>query len=128
LLDHIVLARVGQTRLVTACFEILADCLRTAEDQQTSRYVPDPTGFSIVEPGWPGLPLGHDRRPRRLRRLVGDLPDEQIPSVLADVCRHLAPAAERPWPPSWFSADESKRTVTAVRADDILAEGFDRPA
>jgi len=59
-----------------------------------------------------------------LRRLVDDLPDEQIPAVLDDVRRRLRHASSGPWPPAWFGAGRGRRSDTARRADEILAEGF----
>jgi anti-sigma factor RsiW len=63
-----------------------------------------------------------------LRRLVDELPDEQVPSALADVRRRAARRAVRPWPPAWFGAAVARRTDTAARADELLGEGFGRPA
>jgi hypothetical protein len=61
-----------------------------------------------------------------LRRLVDDLPDDQVPAALAEVRRHLVPLADRAWPPDWFGAATGRRTDTAVCAEEILAEGFGR--
>jgi hypothetical protein len=61
-----------------------------------------------------------------LRQLVEQLPDSQLPGVLADVRRHLTVEASREWPPSWFGAGTGRRTDTARRVDDLLAEGFGR--
>jgi hypothetical protein len=61
-----------------------------------------------------------------LRRLVDDLPDEQVPAALEDVRRRVAPREATPWPPSWFGMGVARRTDTAARADEILAEGFGR--
>ncbi|MBE7187288.1 MAG: hypothetical protein INR67_03265 [Jatrophihabitans endophyticus] len=62
-----------------------------------------------------------------LRRLVDDLPDEQVPAALDDVRRRLAPARDvRRWPPAWFGAGSSERTDVAARADELLADGFGR--
>lgn len=59
-----------------------------------------------------------------LRRLVEDLPDEQVPGVLDDVRRRLTPRRARSWPPAWFGGGTAARTDTAARADELLAEGF----
>jgi hypothetical protein len=59
-----------------------------------------------------------------LRRLVEDLPDEQVPAALEDVRRRVSPRKSGPWPPAWFGMATARRTDTAARADEILAEGF----
>ncbi|MGQ0466568.1 MAG: hypothetical protein ACT4QG_14740 [Sporichthyaceae bacterium] len=63
-----------------------------------------------------------------LLRLVEDLPDRDVPAVLAEVRRHLDPAPEpsAAWPPAWFGSIRSGRTDTAARVDELLAEGFGR--
>ena len=61
-----------------------------------------------------------------LRQLVEQLPDSQLPGALADVRRHLTVQTRREWPPPWFGAATGRRTDTARRADDMLAEGFGR--
>ncbi len=61
-----------------------------------------------------------------LARLVQELPDDQVPAVLADVRRRLEPAPEGQWPPAWFGMVHSGRHDTARRVDEILAEGFGR--
>lgn len=59
-----------------------------------------------------------------LRRMVEQLPEEQVPAALVEVQR-LASAPEPPaWPPPWFAAVTSGRADTAARVDDLLAEGF----
>jgi hypothetical protein len=63
-----------------------------------------------------------------LRRLVEHLPDEQVPAVLAEVRRHLAPVRSRSWPPAFFGAGQARRTDVAARAEEILDEGFGRSA
>lgn len=63
-----------------------------------------------------------------LRRLVDELPDEQVPPALADVRRRVARRQARTWPPAWFGAAVGRRTDTAARADELLDEGFGRPA
>lgn len=63
-----------------------------------------------------------------LRRLVDDMPDDQVAATLDDVRRRLTPRAARPWPPEWFGAAKARQADTAARADEILAEGFGRSA
>jgi hypothetical protein len=59
-----------------------------------------------------------------LLRLVEELPDEQVPAVLAEARRQLAPRSIPAWPPAWFGAIEADRTDIARNHDDLLAEGF----
>lgn len=59
-----------------------------------------------------------------LRRLVDDLPEEQVPAVLDDLRRRLRRAPAGHWPPAWFGAARGRRTDTARRVDEILSEGF----
>jgi hypothetical protein len=64
-----------------------------------------------------------------LARLVDELPDEDVPAVLADVRRRLQPVPdlpEGPWPPPWFGMIKSGRPDAASHVDEILAEGFGR--
>jgi hypothetical protein len=63
-----------------------------------------------------------------LRELVERLPDEQVPAVLAAARRHLQSAPERAWPPAFFGAGRARRTDTAARSEELLDEGFGRPA
>ena len=63
-----------------------------------------------------------------LRRLVEDLPDAQVPAAVADLRLRVAPPADRPWPPPWFGAAEGSRTDTSVRSEELLKDGFGRPA
>ncbi|WP_130291473.1 hypothetical protein [Pseudonocardia sediminis] len=63
-----------------------------------------------------------------LRELVEQLPEDQVPTALADVRRHLAEARGRSWPPAFFRAGRSGRGDVAARAEEILDEGFGRPA
>jgi hypothetical protein len=62
-----------------------------------------------------------------LRELVERLPEEQVPAVLA-AARHLQAASARPWPPAFFGAGRAGRTDTAARSEELLDEGFGRPA
>ena len=60
-----------------------------------------------------------------LRRLVEELPEEQVPAALGDVRRHLHPSErERPWPPAWFGAGKGSRADVAARSEELLAGGF----
>jgi hypothetical protein len=59
-----------------------------------------------------------------LMRLVEDLPDDQVPEVLADVRRHLRPVKDRPWPPAFFASAPGDGTSIAERSDELLREGF----
>jgi hypothetical protein len=62
-----------------------------------------------------------------LRRLVEELPDEEVPAALDDVRRHLEPAEhKRSWPPGWFGAGKGSRPDVAARSEDLLADGFGR--
>jgi hypothetical protein len=61
-----------------------------------------------------------------LRRLVEQLPEQQVPAALAEVQR-LAGAVQAPeWPPPWLGAVTSVRTHTSARVDELLADGFGR--
>ncbi len=61
-----------------------------------------------------------------LLRLVEELPEEEVPSVLADVQRHLHAVKDRSWPPAWFGAGQGKATDTAARSEEMLDDGFGR--
>jgi hypothetical protein len=61
-----------------------------------------------------------------LRRLVEELPDDQVPAVLAEVRRHSLPEPVAEWPPSWFSSFASGRRDLGANHDDLLTEGFGR--
>lgn len=61
-----------------------------------------------------------------LLRLVEDLPEAELPAVLAEVRPHVDGAAPRPWPPSWFGSVSGTAPDTAARVDELLAEGFGR--
>jgi hypothetical protein len=63
-----------------------------------------------------------------LRRLIEELPEDQVTSALADVRRRATPRRAASWPPAWFGAAVGRRTDTAANVDDLLAEGFGRPA
>ncbi len=61
-----------------------------------------------------------------LRRLVEQLPEDQVPAVLAEVQRFASVAPAPEWPPLWFGSVTSARTDTSVRVDELLADGFGR--
>lgn len=63
-----------------------------------------------------------------LRELVEQLSDEDVPTVLADVRRHVHPTQDRVWPPAFFGAGRASRGDIAARSEEILGEGFGRPA
>jgi hypothetical protein len=59
-----------------------------------------------------------------LRRLVEELPDEQVQAVLAEARRRLRPVADVSWPPGWFASYVDERTDLGGNHQDLLAEGF----
>jgi hypothetical protein len=61
-----------------------------------------------------------------LHRLVDELPEQEIPAVLAEARRraHLEPAGE--WPPAFFGSFASGRKDLGANHDDLLADGFGR--
>jgi hypothetical protein len=63
-----------------------------------------------------------------LRELVEQLPEEEVPAALAEVRRHMSSAGERRWPPAFFGAGRAERGAVAARSEEILGEGFGRPA
>jgi hypothetical protein len=63
-----------------------------------------------------------------LRRLVEELPDAEVPAVVAELRLRTAPSADRVWPPPWFGAASGSRTDTAARSEELLKDGFGRPA
>jgi hypothetical protein len=63
-----------------------------------------------------------------LRALVEQLPEENVPAALADVRRRLRLAADRAWPPAFFGAGRAECSDVAARSEEILGEGFGRPA
>jgi hypothetical protein len=63
-----------------------------------------------------------------LRRLVEQLPDKDVANVLAEVRRLAVPVSNRSWPPAFFGAGRASRSDVAARSEEILDEGFGRPA
>lgn len=63
-----------------------------------------------------------------LIRLVGELPEDDVPVVLDDVRRHLRAVRDRSWPPAWFGAGQGQNADVAAWSEDLLADGFGRSA
>lgn len=63
-----------------------------------------------------------------LRELVEQLPDEEVPAALAEVRRRVRPVPNRAWSPAFFGAGRAERSDVAARSEEILDEGFGRPA
>jgi hypothetical protein len=61
-----------------------------------------------------------------LRRLVEELPDEQVPTVLAEVRRKTTLRTVAAWPPAWMNSFSSGRTDLGRNHEDLLADGFGR--
>lgn len=76
-------------------------------------------------PGYAG-PVSAERD--ELRELVERLPDEQVPAALSAVRDSLERGPARSWPPAFFGAGRAGRGDVAERAEELLDEGFGRPA
>ena len=63
-----------------------------------------------------------------LLRLVEELPETEVPAVLDAVHRHLRAVKNKPWPPAWFGAGEGNTPDVATRTEELLDDGFGRPA
>jgi hypothetical protein len=63
-----------------------------------------------------------------LRELVERLPEEQVPAILSAARSRLAGSSSRAWPPAFFGSGHAGRTDVAERAEELLDEGFGRPA
>jgi hypothetical protein len=61
-----------------------------------------------------------------LRRLVEELPDEQVAAVLAEARRQAQPRPVGSWPPAWFGAVTAGRADLGRNHEDLLADGFGR--
>lgn len=57
-----------------------------------------------------------------LRHLVDELPEDQVPDVLA-VVRQLRPLQDE-WPPPWFGAITTDREDVAATSAEILRREF----
>jgi hypothetical protein len=63
-----------------------------------------------------------------LLRLVEELPETEVPAVLDDVRRHLRAVTNESWPPAWFGVGQGSTSDVAARSEDMLDDGFGRPA
>jgi hypothetical protein len=63
-----------------------------------------------------------------LFRLVEELPETEVPAVLDDVRRHLRAVQNKSWPPAWFGAGQGSASDVAAQSEDMLDDGFGRPA
>ena len=63
-----------------------------------------------------------------LLRLVEELPETEVPAVLDDVRRRLRAVKDKPWPPGWFGASQGSAPEVAARSEELLTNGFGRPA
>lgn len=63
-----------------------------------------------------------------LRRLVEEMPDRDVPAVLADLRRRLGPVtpSASSWPPAWFGIAEGDGTAIGRRSEELLEDGFGR--
>ena len=59
-----------------------------------------------------------------LRRLVEQLPEEQVPAALAEVQRLASAADTSAWPPPWFGAVTSARADTSTRSTSCWPRAF----
>jgi hypothetical protein len=59
-----------------------------------------------------------------LIRLVRQLPDEDVSSLIDDVRRRLRPVRDRQWPPAWFASAEGDGTAVGARSEELLSDGF----
>lgn len=89
-----------------------------------------PVGAPVSAPGALRTTLRRVSAHRdELHDLIDELPEDQVAALLADARRRSRPrpAAQRPWPPSWFAAIESDDLPAdlARSHDKYLAEsGF----
>jgi hypothetical protein len=60
-----------------------------------------------------------------LHRLGEDLSEDEVSEALRAV-RGRRNRMARPWPPRWFGAEQSSRTDTAMRSEELLKDGFGR--
>ncbi len=59
-----------------------------------------------------------------LRRLIQELPEEEIPAVLGAVRSRLRATKSRTWPPAWSDAAQGQTSDAAARSEDLLEGGF----
>ncbi len=59
-----------------------------------------------------------------LRRLIQELPEEEVPAVLGAVRFRLRAVKSRAWPPAWFGSTQGGTSDTAARPEDLLEDGF----
>lgn len=60
-----------------------------------------------------------------LRRLIHELPEEEISAVLGAARSRLPAAArDRAWPPAWFGVAQGQTSDAAARSEDLLEGGF----
>jgi hypothetical protein len=64
-------------------------------------------------------------QPDELLRLVEELPESEVPTVLDDLRSRLRAVKDRSWPPAWFGAGRGS-TDAAARSEDLLEDGFGR--
>jgi hypothetical protein len=76
---------------------------------------------------WARYPEDVSGEREELRRLVEELPDEQLPAALADLRGRLAAMPEpreAPWPPAFFNSIIDERNDLGRNHEDLLADGF----
>ena len=61
-----------------------------------------------------------------LKRLVEELPNDRVITVLAEARRRHQPEPAAEWSPAWFASFSSGRTDLGRNHEDLLAEGFGR--
>jgi hypothetical protein len=59
---------------------------------------------------------------------VEELPETTALAPLDNVRRHLCAVQKKPWPPAWFGAGPGSTPDVAARSEDLLDDGFGRPA
>jgi hypothetical protein len=72
--------------------------------------------------------MPHQRLREELLRLVEEPPETDVPAVLDDVRRHLRAVKNKSWHPAWFGAGQGSAPDLAARSEDLLDDGFGRPA
>lgn len=59
-----------------------------------------------------------------LRRLIGELPEDEVPAVLDAVRSRFPTGRNRGWPPAWFGAAQGQTADVAARPEELLRDGF----